>query len=38
VRESLRLNGITDVLGEDNLAPSVARAVETIQADATSTR
>lgn len=38
VRESLRLNGITDVLGEDNLAPSVARAVETIQADATSAR
>jgi SulP family sulfate permease len=32
VRESLRLNGITDVLGEDNLVPSVDRAIETIQA------
>jgi SulP family sulfate permease len=38
VRESLRRNGITDVLGEDNLAPSIDRAVQAIQADTTSAR
>ena len=32
VRESLRRNGIIDVLGEDNLVPSVDRALETIEA------
>ena len=32
VRETLRRNGIVDVLGEDNFAPSVDRAVQAIQA------
>ena len=32
VRDALRRNGIVDVLGEDNFAPSVDRAVEAIQA------
>jgi sulfate permease, SulP family len=33
VRDALRRNGIVDVLGEDNLVPSVDRAVQAIQAD-----
>ena len=32
VRETLRRNGIVDLLGEDNLAPSVDRAVDAIRA------
>ena len=35
VRDALRRNGITDLLGEDNLAPSVDRALEALQADTT---
>jgi SulP family sulfate permease len=38
VRDALRRNGIVDVLGEDNLAPSVDRAVQAIQAGTTSAR
>jgi SulP family sulfate permease len=38
VRDALRRNGITDVLDEDNLVPSVDRAVQAIQADTTSAR
>ena len=38
VRDALRRNGILDVLGEDNLAPSVDRAVQAIQAHTTSAR
>jgi SulP family sulfate permease len=38
VRETLRRNGIIDLLGEDNLAPTVDRAVQTIQADTTTAR
>ena len=38
VRDALRRNGIVDVLGEDNLVPSVDRALEAIQADTTSAR
>jgi high affinity sulfate transporter 1 len=34
VRNSMRRNGITDVLGEDDLAATVAGAVETIEAGA----
>ena len=32
VRDTLRRNGIVDVLGEDNIVPSIDRAVEAIQA------
>ena len=35
VRDTLRRNGIIELLGEDNLAPTVDRAVESIQADTT---
>jgi sulfate permease, SulP family len=38
VRDALRRNGITNVLGEDNLVPSVDRAVQAIEADTTSAR
>jgi sulfate permease, SulP family len=38
VRDALRRNGIVDVLGEDNLAPNVDRAVQAIQAGTTSGR
>ena len=38
VRDTLRRNGIVDVLGEDNLAPTVDRAVEAIQTDTTTAR
>jgi len=38
VRDALRRNGIAAVLGEENLVPSVDRAVQAIQADATSAR
>ena len=38
VRDTLRRNGITDLLGEDNLVPTVDRAVELIQADTTAAR
>jgi SulP family sulfate permease len=38
VRETLRRNGILDLLGEENLAPTVDRAVQSIQADSTSAR
>ncbi|HEY6760701.1 MAG TPA: sulfate permease [Baekduia sp.] len=36
VRDSLRRNGVAAVLGEDNLVPSVDRAVQAIQAQPTS--
>ena len=32
VRDALRRSGIVDVLGEDNFAPNVDRALEAIQA------
>ena len=35
VRDTLRRNGIIDLLGEDNLSPSIDRAVQTIQPDTT---
>jgi sulfate permease, SulP family len=35
VRDTLRRNGIIDLLGEGNLAPTVERAVQSIQADTT---
>jgi sulfate permease, SulP family len=38
VRDVLRRHGIVDVLGEDNLAPSVDRALEAITAGTTSAR
>ena len=38
MRDALRRNGIVDVLGEDNLAPTVDRALEAIQAGTTSAR
>jgi sulfate permease, SulP family len=38
VRDALRRNGTVDVLGEDNLAPSVDRAVEATQAGTTFAR
>ena len=38
VRESLRRNGILEVLGEENLAPTVDRAVAAIEAETTSAR
>ena len=38
VRDSLRRNGIVDVLGEDNFAPNVDGALEAIQAGTTSAR
>jgi sulfate permease, SulP family len=38
VRDTLRRNEILDLLGEENLAPTVDRAVQAIQADTTSAR
>jgi SulP family sulfate permease len=38
VRESLRRNGITDVLGEDNVVPSIDVALEAIESGTTPTR
>ena len=38
VRDALRRDGTVDALGEDNLAPSVDRALGAIQADTTSAR
>jgi SulP family sulfate permease len=38
VRDALRRNGIVDALGEDNLAPTVDRALQAIQAGTTSDR
>jgi len=38
VRDTLRRNGIVDLLGADNLVPTVDRAVDLIQADATAVR
>jgi high affinity sulfate transporter 1 len=38
VRASMRRNGITDLLGEDNLAPTVAGAIEAIDAVTTTAR
>ena len=38
VRDTLRRNGIVDLLGEDNLVPTVDRAVDSIQADAMAAR
>jgi SulP family sulfate permease len=38
VRDTLLANGIIDLLGEDNLAPTVDRAVQSIQADTMAAR
>ncbi len=38
VREQLRRNGIVDLLGEENLVPTVDRAVEAIEGDPASAR
>ena len=38
VRDELRRSGIVDVLGEDNLVPSIDVALEAIQAGTTSAR
>jgi len=38
VRDSLLRNGIADVLGEDNLAPTVDRALQAIQTETTAAR